>query len=344
MNDLSISQSVHEVSGLLLADDQTTLDAKLDVLKALKYDGAAVTIYVVEISKINKNLRCKRAKQLQCNKELLTRFQGYVEKCIEDRNHISNFSEITTNPDNRFFHLETSETDFLQIVDTLHPPQQSEDVGTVTKMDELQKFNAYVIEIYLGKDTEALYGFRYVSEAWSPKNSAVGFFKMNNDMVAMVDDSAIFRIDQYLDFIVYGEDLFVADCSRFESAMQFKDRLLDRKGEAIVEMKNCSIFVAGNEETLNVAIGTDRHFLRQLSSVKSKGFYKDQVWVGKLQQVAKAAGNWLLEFDAAGKIIIKNDKQYVRELLTVLQNKRVETVVDKKICDVDGELTAQVTR
>lgn len=340
MNDLSIVQLVDEV----VIDDQTALDAKLDVLKALKLDGATVTIYVIEISKTNKNLRCRQAQQLQCDEAMLTKFQGYVEKCINDKNHISTFSEITTNPDNRFFHLEASETDFLQIIETLHPVQESEDVGSVTKLVELQKYNAYVIEIYLGKNANSLYGFRYISEAWSPKNSAVGFFKMSNDMVATIDNSAIFRIDQYLDFVAYGEDLFVADCSRFESAMQFKDRLLERKGEAISEMKDSSIFVAGDEEVLAVAIGADKHFLRQLSSVKNKAFYRDPVWIGKLQNVARAAGNWLLEFDSTGKIIVKNEKAYIRELLTVLQNKRVETVIDKKVFDVDGELTVQVTR
>ncbi len=33
-----------------------------------------------------------------------------------------------------------------------------------------------------------------------------------------------------------------------------------------------------------------------------------------------------------------NDKKYINELLTLLQNKRVKTVIDSQIFDVDGEL------
>lgn len=325
--------------------DQATLDLKLSKLNSLNIKDATVTIYVVEISKTNKNLRCKEAKLLQCNEELLLKFKKYVIDCIINNTQISPLTEIHTNQDNRFFHAYSSETDFPKILETLHPLEKNgADIGQIAKINELNEYNAYVIEIYLGEDIPLLYGFRYISQGWSPKKSAGGFFKFNHDMVASFDESPVFKVDSYLDFISYGDDLFIADCNRFEMAMQFKERLIERKIDTIIELKASDIFVAGDDEILSSAIGTDKHFLRQLSSVQQKGFYKNSIWIEKLKKEVKFAGNWLLELDALGKIIVKNEKSYIRELLTVLQNKRVETIVDKMVCDVDGELNAQVTK
>ena len=56
-----------------------------------------------------------------------------------------------------------------------------------------------------------------------------------------------------------------------------------------------------------------------------------------MQKEAKAAKNWKIEFEN-NKILVKEDKEYIKEVLTLLQNKRVMTVVDKQVFDVDGEL------
>lgn len=346
MNDLSPPASIQECTETEELD-QATLEVKLAGLRALKnvvFKDVTVSVYVVEISKINKFLRCKEAALLECDPELLEKFLGYVTSRISEYKHISNFSEITTNQDNRFFYIHSSETDFPQILKTMHPSQDKEDVGIVSSLEELEKFNAYVIEIYRGSNLPSLYAFRYISQSWSPKNSSGGFFKLNDDMVATFDESPIFRIDQYLDFIVCDDDLFIMNCEKFEAALQYRNRLIEIKNDAVVEIKKSSIFVSDGDVIFSSIIGEDKHFLRQLSAVQKKGFYKNPVWVDQLKEVAKAAGNWLLEFDLEGKIVVKNEKAYVRELLTVLQNKRVQTVVDKKIFDVDGELVTQITR
>lgn len=346
MNEVSPLASLQECAETEELD-QSTLEVKLNNLNALQnlvLEDVAVSVYVVEISKTNKFLRCKDAKLLECDPTLLKKFLGYVTSGISQYVHISNFSEITTNQDNRFFYIPSSETDFAQILKTLHPPQGKEDVGKVSGLKELTRFNAYVIQIYRGKNLPLLYGFRYISQSWSPRNSSGGFLKLDNDMVAIFDDSPIFRIDSHLDFLVLDDDLFVMNCEKFEMAMQYRDRLIDRKNDAVVEMSKSSIFAVDGEVVFADAIGEDKHFLRQLSAVQKKGFYKNEKWVNQMMAEAKKAGNWLLEFDLQGKIIVKAEKAYVREILTVLQNKRVETVVDKKICDVDGELITQVTR
>ena len=94
------------------------------------------------------------------------------------------------------------------------------------------------------------------------------------------------------------------------------------------------------EMFLSRAIGTDKHLMRQLASVYSKPYYNNDVWLTQLHQVAQNEDSWLIQFDADGKIQVQEDKKYIHELLTLLQNKRVRTVVDGVMFDVDGELIA----
>lgn len=343
MSEISEAVAVDE-DEVYVEMDQVTLDLKLATLKAINVSGAAVSLYVVKISKINKTMRCQEARILECAPELSGRLASDLVANISERAHISSFSDITTNQDNRIFYVESGETDFPQILSMLHPSDDKEDVGTVSDIAELSDFNGYIVEVCREGDLPPLYGFRYISQAWSPKNSAGGFFKFNDDMVAIIDDSPVFRIDSYFDFIVLGNDLHILNCAKFEMAMQFKERLEEIKTETVSEFKASNILAGDGGSMLVSVIGTDKHFLRQLSSVKTKGFFKNPVWMGQLRDAAKDAGNWLIEFDAEGRIVIKKDKEYIRELLTLLQNKRVRTVVDKNVFDVDGELIARIVK
>jgi hypothetical protein len=324
--------------------DQATLDVKLATLKTVEIPASAINLYVLKINKLNKNKRCQEVRNLQCAPALAMRLAEDLKKNIMGRGHISNFSDITTNQDNRIYYVNAHETDFPQILSVMYPPADKGEIKTISSLKELTEFNGYVVEVCREEGLSPLYGFRYIAQAWSPKNSAGGFFKFNNDMVAIIDDSPVFRIDSYFDFVVLGDDMHVLDCGKFETAMQFKERLEEIKLETVSEMQSSNAFVDDGGSVLATAIGTDKHFLRQLSSVKNKGFFKDPVWMGQLREAARNAGNWLIEFDPEGKIVVKPEKEYIRELLTLLQNKRVRTVVDQNIFDVDGELVAQIVK
>ncbi|MEI8706729.1 hypothetical protein [Pseudoalteromonas sp. B62] len=91
------------------------------------------------------------------------------------------------------------------------------------------------------------------------------------------------------------------------------------------------------KEPLTRVIGNDKYLMRQLASVHEKGHFTDDIWLAKLKIKSEEAGNWKIKFDESGKIIIDETKDYVKEVLTLLQNKRVITVVDEKMFDVDGE-------
>lgn len=334
-----MSQQVNSGDGNALLG-QAALDQKLSQLKLHDLSAASVSVFVAEVSTSNKNKRCKKAKELSCHIDLQNKLKGYVLSCIESKAHISQLNEINTNQDNRFFYVEKDATDFEQVISAIHPSGAT--LGVVSGLDELSAYNCYVIRLTFGSPVVNLYAFHYFGSAWSVKNVSTIFLKFN--AVAGLEEKPIFKIEPYIDFISIEDDLFIANIAKFESSMHFQGRLLERKSEVVAELEAGSVLAVGGSARLSNSIGTDKHFMRQLASVQAKGYYKDAAWMGKLRQEIQAAGNWLIEFNAAGKLVIKEDKAYIKELLTVLQNKRVQTVVDKHICDVDGELTELIPR
>lgn len=334
-----MNQQVNSGDGNALLG-QAALDQKLSRLKLHNLSAASVSVFVAEVSTSNKNKRCKKLKELSCHIDLQNKLKGYVLSCIDGNSHISQLNEINTNQDNRFFYVEKDSTDFQQVIDAIHPSGYT--LGIVSGLNELSAYNSYVIRLTFGSPEINLYAFHYLGSAWNVKNVGTSFLSFN--AVAGLEEKQVFKIEPYIDFISVEDDLFIANVKRFESSMHFKERLLERKNEVVADFETVNILTQGGSELLSSSVGTDKHFMRQLASVQAKGYYKDATWMGKLKQAIQDAGNWLIEFDAEGKLIIKEDKAYIKELLTVLQNKRVQTVVDKHICDVDGELTELIPR
>lgn len=315
---------------------QATLDASLALLKGIELTGAVVNIYVIKTSLKNKNKRFAQINRLSCKDDLKSQFKDYVINCIAPLEHISELRDITTNQDNRVFYVEPGATDFTQAVDAI----QDGNIATISSATDLNKFNSYIIQLTYGEEKN-IYAYRYVSTAWTVKNSAKGTFNLemlNNQLIAGFDDQPRFQISPNIDLIQMGDGLFVTNLKNFESAMNYHERLKEKKEETIEALFTSNTVTRAHADVLSEVIGNDKHLMRQLASVYQKSYYSNKKWLKKLQSAAKKAKVWLIAFDENGTIIVQEDKMYVKELLTLLQNKRVETVVDHKIFDVDGEL------
>lgn len=321
-------------------NSQESLDSKLNELKALSLDDNVVSVYLLRVKPSNKNKRFQKVDLISCTNLLKDQFKGYVQSSIGELSHISELRDINTNQDNRTFYVEKGATDFDQAVKRINDG----DSGSLNSRDDLAQYNGYVIQLTNETTRKSLYAFRYFKAAWSLKNTAKKTLILSHDLIASADESPRFEITSGIDLLQFDDDVFVTNISSFESAMNYKERLLDKKIEATEALHSSNTMSETNTKILSTTIGTDKHFMRQLASVFDKGFYADPIWVGKLKQAAESAGDWLINFTEDGKITMIDDKNYVRELLTLLQNKRVKTVVDGVVQDVDGELIALEVR
>jgi len=317
--------------------DQAFLDSKLETLKSLELNEAVVSIYVAKTSTSNKNKRFVKVKRLKVHNDDKGKFRSYVMECINAYEHIYELRAVYTTQDNRFFFVEKAATDLSQMEELL----TSGELGHVQSADELNEFNAYVIQLTFGEAEESVFAFRYLSNAWSLKKTSgkfLCFTMIQNDLVVTINTDPRFQITSLIDFLQFKDDVFIADIKQFETAMNFHERLIEKKTESITALCASPAIDTAAKDPLAKVIGTDKHLMRQLASVYEKGFYKNEIWLAKLRKAADEAGNWKIRFNEGGKILIEESKEYVKELLTLLQNKRVKTVVDGHIFDVDGEL------
>jgi hypothetical protein len=316
--------------------DQASLNHKLQALKNLGLDDAVVNLYVTKISTSNKEKRFVEVKRLNVHSDDKPLFKNYVTECIDGNEHICELKSINTTQDNRFFYVEKSVTDFSKMEALVTTGQ----IDFVTEKSELNSFNSYVIQLTFGEPEQSIFAFRYISGAWSANKTSgkfFGFNTFNNQLIVKIKEDPRFQITPYIDFLQYGHDVFIADIKQFETAMNFHERLKEKKVEAITALCASSAMLEVAKEPLTRVIGNDKYLMRQLASVHEKGHFADDIWLAKLKSKSEAAGNWKIKFDDSGKIMIDETKDYVKEVLTLLQNKRVITVVDEKMFDVDGE-------
>jgi hypothetical protein len=318
---------------------QSELDQKLTNLKKADISNATVNIWIAKTLTTNKNKRFSEIKRLNVQNESKKKFSTYVNECIKGNTHISELKPIYTVQDNRFFHIESSATDLTQLIKDI----STQKIESIKSAEELNKYNSYVIQLTFGNPETSIYAYHYISGAWSTKKTRGNFLSFRtvaNELVVEIDQSARFEITPYIDFIQYQDDVFIADMKKFETAMNYHERLKEKKEEAITAFCSSPSIDSNGAQAFKDAVGIDKHLMRQLAAAHEKGYYTNKEWLTKLKKAADEAGNWKIKFNSSGEIEIDNDKPYIKELLILLQNKRVKTVVDGIIGDVDGELIA----
>ncbi|BEE04432.1 Kiwa anti-phage protein KwaB-like domain-containing protein [Aeromonas veronii] len=319
--------------------DQASLDAKLAELQSLDLSEATVNLWVAEVKIGNKTKRFGEIKNLKVHSDYQDHFRQYVIECIQGNQHIDELRPITTIQDNRFFYVEASATDLSQLKERV----ESGTLISINQETELNGYNSYVIQLTFGDPELSIYAFRYIKGAWSLNNTSNKTLRTSfqrNQLVVEIDQSSKFQITPYIDFIQYGSDVFIADLAQFETAMNYHERLKEKKVETIRALGNSPAMNSSEAIKLTTLVAEDKRLMRNLASVYEKQHFRNEIWLRKLREAAEAAGNWQIKFDNQGKILVQENKEYVKELLILLQNKRVKTVVDGLVFDVEGELIA----
>ena len=318
---------------------QRSLSQKLNDLKGLDLDNAVVKVFVAKVSIRNKSKRFQDVCRLNVHTEHQGKFKTYVTDCIDGYDHVCDLGSVPTVQDNRFYYVERTATDLAELADIV----SGRSVGVIQNTNQLNEYNSYIIQLVFGSPENSLFAFRYIKGAWSANKANgkfFGFEVVSNELVVKIISDHRFQITPSIDFIQFGEDIFISDLTQFETAMNFHERLAEKKQEAIGALCDSPAIARSSKDPLSKVVGNDKHLMRLLASVHEKGDNADPVWLGKLRRVAEEAGNWRVKFGSDGKILIEEDKDYIKEVLTLLQNKRVKTVVDNLMFDVDGELVA----
>lgn len=297
----------------------------LEQLKKVNFDSAIVSFYVVKRSLYERNASYS-IKRVQLEEKLMQKFRDIVLDKLSSANEVIPYDFNTADQDQDFLAIDIYETDVQEILRSLETSQEQ-----VAKYDELLGTWVYIIQITTPDEQEKLFAVRKVSDVWSTKkvNSWVNLF-YHECMLRDLEEKKIFKIDGKLDFFVYNNSIFIADKKAFESAMNFRQGMLNNRDEIVDEIS--SLGICENPNELKEIIGDNMKLLRRLSQVKKAGYYKDPEYLKNARKVC-CDENWDISFSETGKIEIRKDN--IDTILRVLNNDRLKSPINAEKFDVD---------
>ncbi|WP_027179681.1 DUF4868 domain-containing protein [Maridesulfovibrio bastinii] len=196
--------------------------------------------------------------------------------------------------------------------------------------DEKELLNAagYVIKLQSGDNV--LYAFKKTAASWKTSKVKSGRWVIfDGECMIGISQEAVFQIYKSVDFICYDDTVFIADKKSFESAMNYKDSMIDRRDVAITDLEESEVF--SSVDSIKEFVGEDMRYLRSISSILDKGFYKEEVFMNRLKAKNEERG-WGIQVDDNGKIIPTEDK--MADLFKLLNDFRLYSELSHNIYDV----------
>lgn len=310
----------------------SNLNQKLLTLKGLNIDSGTASLWVVKSRIDNKQMKYTcRWVDIDDNTDSNTYLAGKLKKIVKDtinsHDTIEEYDFIAKPEEKTFLTMESNETNMSTIQEKVDQPG-NEHIANHEK-HILNSFG-YIIKIQI--DQQYVYAFTKTAGSWNTKKVSSGFFSaFNGEKMVGLSSEKLFRIEDYVDFISFGDDLFISNKRAFESAMNFKEGMKEKKDELITEFEELNLF--SNTQLINDFVGEDARYLRSMSSIQDKGFYKNQNFMENLRSKNETE-NWGLSIDENGLITPENGK--IKLLLTLLNDLRLKSMLSGNVYDASS--------
>ncbi|WP_461208595.1 DUF4868 domain-containing protein [Desulfocurvus sp. DL9XJH121] len=264
--------------------------------------------------------------EVNLEQRLVDVVRGMVEAQKDDQEY-----DFVCNPDEFcLLTIEADNTNMPLIIDKMSAPGNEHQVSSEA---ELLNAAGYVIKIQSGD--EELYAFKKTASTWSAKKvkgPQWAFF--NGQCMIGIVQASVFQLYSNFDFLCYGDTVFIADKRSFESVMNYKESMVERRDEAVNDLEDSGEF--SSIETIRDFIGVDMRYLRSISSILDKGFYRQPVFMERLRRKNIERG-WGIQIDEAGKIVPTEDK--MSDLFKLLNDFRLFSELSENIYDVSSTQT-----
>ncbi|WP_321403881.1 Kiwa anti-phage protein KwaB-like domain-containing protein [Maridesulfovibrio sp.] len=299
-------------------------------LQGFPFNNATASLWIVK-----KRIQQKQAKytarwveiagEEENNNDLESQLVSTVNNVVTIQKDDLDYDFVATPDEFCLLKVDAQNTNMPLILDKMNIPG---DECQVTSEKELLNAAGYVIHIQAGD--ESLYAFKKTSSSWTTKKvkASYGAFFRNGCMIGISQES-VFQIYKSVDFICYKDTVFISDKRSFESAMNYKESMIERRDEAVTDLEASGIF--SSVDSISEFIGEDMRYLRSISSIMDKGFYKNNEFMTRLKNKNQER-NWGIEFDEYGKIIPNTDR--MPDLFKILNDFRLFSELSHNIYDV----------
>ena len=310
----------------------SNLSQKLTDLKEADIDSGTVSLWVVKSRVENKQMKYTcRWVDIDDNSEsetnLAIKLKSIVKNTLATYDSIEEYDFIAKPDDNTYLTMGSNDTNMSIIQEKVDRPG-NEHIANHEK--HILNSSGYLIKIQI--DQKYIYAYTKTAGSWNTKKVSNGYFSaFNGEKMVGLNSDKLFRIEDHIDFICFENDLFIANKRSFESAMNFKEGMKEKKEDLIAELGTLEIFTS--TQPINEFVGEDARYLRSMSSIQDKGFYKNENFMNNLRSLNESE-QWGLTINSDGQIVPEDEK--IKLLLTLLNDLRLKSQLSGNVYDASA--------
>ena len=260
---------------------------------------------------------------------LAGKLKSIVKNSITSHDSIEAYDFISKPEEKTFLNIASNETNMTLVQEKVDQPG-NEHIANNEK--HILNSTGYIIKIQIGQ--QYVYAYTKTAGSWNTKKVSTALWSaFTGEKMVGLSDNKIFRIENYVDFISFDQDIFIANKRAFESAMNFKEGMKEKKNKLIQEFNELGIF--STTVPINEFVGEDARYLRSMSSIHDKGFYKNINFMSNLKSLNESE-SWGLNISDDGLITPEADK--IKLILTLLNDLRLKSMLSGNMYDASSSI------
>lgn len=305
-----------------------TIRQKFNRLKDINFATSTVSLAIVKEYK-RQRISHYNVKYVPIDENLENRLRTIMIARVNQSNSIEEYSFDCPEPESdQVRTISSEETDFNLITEALEDLNPEEDI--IENVEELVKAKSYLIILRIDTVIK-LVGFKKLPENWKmKKNKGLIPLLYRENRFEDLEEENVFSISGTIDFMSFEEVIFILSKKAFETGLNFREGMISKANEFYEEVQESNLFV--NINILSEKVGNNQRYLRKIATIKNLGYYRDQSFLRRFQEVNRIK-NWGIEFQGE-QIIISEEK--LDAILTILQNKRLHSDLTEEDFDVES--------
>ncbi|MGH9932115.1 MAG: Kiwa anti-phage protein KwaB-like domain-containing protein, partial [Pyrinomonadaceae bacterium] len=256
--------------------------------------------------------------------KLKKKLLNIVSNSIEKSNDVRKYDYVTTDQDDDALAVTVKETDFVAISEKI---AAGADAPSAKRSDDLLDAWAYIIDLAI--PNKKVLAFKKVTESWNLKKKGPVYNLIFENAKLKDLEESVFRVESSVDFVSFGDVLFVLNKKNFETGLNFRAGMEKNRDNVVAEMEGLKLF--HDVAPIIEKCGSNIRYLRKLSTISNNGYYKNPEFMKQLRTLNEAEG-WGLKIED-NKIVVSGEN--VDLVLTLLNNDRLKSPINEEVFDVE---------
>jgi hypothetical protein len=304
----------------------------IEQIKALNFEGLDCRLWVVKKNTHNgrNSYRTLFAAIDGLDSDLIQTVKAFFcgnETAVEPINTLSEYQVLTADVDeDRALIDGKNVTDFSTII------QKIEDGADNAPIEEIKQFNnAWALVFEFTGFERKLYAFSKVKGGWNIKGTnPVKNWVFEEGKFEKIESEKIFTFRNVIDFVAYGEDVFIRNKANYELGLNIREGL-EAKRDILADAFAEHGIVACIDD-LKIAIGTNKTLLRRLVAIEQTRYFEDQEFIEDMKKIIDDH-QFDLPSNDDGRFVI--DEKNVDLFLKLVNDKRFISLIKKQMVDAD---------